>query len=143
MEIHPGTMSLAEMRSLFETGGAVTLPDTAWEAVDAAAATVANALAGDRTVYGVNTGFGRLAQQAIPRDQLAQLQRNLLLSHAVGVGADLDDQTARLVIGLKVNSLAFDDNPAHLALHMPSLALFRSDRPSSGAAAKRRHRLGR
>jgi len=106
MEIHPGTMSLAEMRTLFESDGKISLPHKAWEAVDAAAATVADALAGDRTVYGVNTGFGRLAQQAIPRDQLTQLQRNLVLSHAVGTGPDLDDPTARLVIALKVNSLA-------------------------------------
>ena len=61
--------------------------------------------AGD-AAYGINTGFGLLAQTRIPDDQLAQLQRNLLLSHAAGVGAALPDAVVRLILALKINALA-------------------------------------
>ena len=57
-------------------------------------------------MYGVNTGFGKLAQTRIPRDKLADLQRNLVVSHACGVGALLPRDVVRLAIALKVNSLA-------------------------------------
>jgi histidine ammonia-lyase len=59
-----------------------------------------------RTVYGVNTGFGLLANTRIPADQLAQLQRNLVLSHSTGVGALLPDDVVRLTIVLKAVSLS-------------------------------------
>ena len=61
--------------------------------------------AGD-AAYGINTGFGLLAQTRIPTDQLAQLQRNLLLSHAAGIGPALPDAVVRLILALKVNALA-------------------------------------
>jgi histidine ammonia-lyase len=57
-------------------------------------------------VYGINTGFGKLAQTHIPADQLEQLQRNLILSHSVGVGPLLDDAIVRLVMLLKIAGLA-------------------------------------
>src|SRR5262249_11081141 len=57
-------------------------------------------------VYGINTGFGKLAQTHIAEDQLELLQRNLVLSHSVGVGALLSDEIVRLVMLLKVASLA-------------------------------------
>jgi histidine ammonia-lyase len=56
--------------------------------------------------YGINTGFGKLAQTRIPREELAGLQRNLVLSHAAGTGPLLSDEAVRLVIALKVASLA-------------------------------------
>ncbi len=61
--------------------------------------------AGD-AAYGINTGFGLLAQTRIPTEQLALLQRNLLLSHAAGVGEPLPDPVVRLILALKVNALA-------------------------------------
>ncbi len=60
----------------------------------------------DRTVYGINTGFGLLAQPAVAREDLKLLQRSLVLSHATGIGEALDDATVRLILLLKVNSLA-------------------------------------
>src|SRR5271155_4608493 len=56
--------------------------------------------------YGINTGFGLLAQTRIPAEQLDLLQRNLLLSHAAGVGDPLPDAVVRLVLALKINALA-------------------------------------
>ena len=75
-------------------------------AVERAAAVVASIAAQDASVYGVNTGFGKLAQTRIPREKLADLQRNLVVSHACGVGPLLPCDVVRLVLALKVNSLA-------------------------------------
>jgi histidine ammonia-lyase len=74
--------------------------------VDAAAATVSSIVAAHETVYGVNTGFGLLARTRIDDARLAELQRALVLSHSAGTGPLLDDVTVRLVIALKVASLA-------------------------------------
>jgi histidine ammonia-lyase len=67
---------------------------------------IANVVASGEQVYGVNTGFGRLAQVRISDDELAHLQENLVRSHAVGVGEDLDDKVVRLVMLMKVIALA-------------------------------------
>ncbi|RYY72816.1 MAG: histidine ammonia-lyase, partial [Comamonadaceae bacterium] len=74
--------------------------------IRASAQLVARATAGDEPVYGVNTGFGKLATQRIARDDLALLQLRLLRSHAVGVGEPLPDRVVRLVLLLKAASLA-------------------------------------
>src|SRR3954471_280130 len=73
--------------------------------IDAAAALVAQAAAGEAPVYGVNTGFGKLARVRIAPADIAELQRRLVLSHMCGVGAPLDDGTVRLVLLLKAASL--------------------------------------
>ena len=67
---------------------------------------IADVVASGDRVYGVNTGFGQLAQVRISDDELAQLQTNLVRSHAVGVGEDLDDDIVRLVMLMKVIALA-------------------------------------
>jgi len=103
--IRAGAMSLAQMRAIYALGNPVALDDEAWAQIDAAAATVDAVLAGTDTVYGVNTGFGRLASETIPNDKLAALQRNLVLSHAVGTGPDLPPDVVRLAVALKINSL--------------------------------------
>jgi histidine ammonia-lyase len=77
-----------------------------WPRVDAAARLVAEAAAGEAPVYGVNTGFGKLARVRIPAADIAELQRRLVLSHMCGVGAPLDDRTVRLVLLLKAASLS-------------------------------------
>ena len=74
--------------------------------IDAAAALVAQAAAGEAPVYGVNTGFGKLARVRIAPADIAELQRRLVLSHMCGVGTPLDDGTVRLVLLLKAGSLA-------------------------------------
>ncbi len=74
--------------------------------MDASAATVAAAAAGDAPVYGVNTGFGKLASTHIARDQLSALQLNLIRSHAVGVGAPMSPEVVRLMLATKAASLA-------------------------------------
>ncbi len=74
--------------------------------VDAAANLVARIAERDASVYGINTGFGKLAQSRIPRERLAELQHNLVVSHACGVGPPLPRDVVRLALTLKINSLA-------------------------------------
>ena len=84
----------------------VTLSDLRWAAVDASAAVVARLIASGGTAYGINTGFGLLASTRIPTEQLEQLQLNLVLSHAAGVGEPLSDEIVRLIILLKIVGLS-------------------------------------
>ena len=98
-------LPLGELRRLAQ-GAALELDPAALPAIERSAAVVADIINGGRTVYGVNTGFGSLAQTTIPNDRLAELQRRLVLSHSVGVGALLPDSIVRLVIALKIVGLA-------------------------------------
>ena len=82
------------------------LNDRARQGIARSAAAIDAILADGRTVYGVNTGFGLLAKQAIRPDQHAELQRNLILSHCCGVGAPLPDDVVRLILLLKIAGLA-------------------------------------
>ncbi|HEX8655816.1 MAG TPA: histidine ammonia-lyase [Allosphingosinicella sp.] len=101
----PGSVALAELRSVWN-GAPVRLDDGAWSAIGQSAACVEAILASGRTVYGVNTGFGLLAQTRIPDDRLLDLQRNLILSHSCGVGEPLDARVVRLAMALKGIGLA-------------------------------------
>ncbi len=104
--LSPGTLTLDDIDRLLGGRDAVVLAPAAGPAIAAAAAAVQAALARHEPVYGVNTGFGKLARTRIADDQLRELQRRLLLSHAAGVGPPLDDRTVRLVLILKANALA-------------------------------------
>lgn len=74
--------------------------------IHASAAVVTKVIEQNRVVYGINTGFGLLANTRIPVEQLDELQRSIVLSHAAGIGEYMDDATVRLMMVLKVNSLA-------------------------------------
>jgi histidine ammonia-lyase len=106
LEIRPGHAPLSLWRRILEARTQVALADSAWPGIERARQTVDAALAGGRVLYGVNTGFGKLAQTPIPPDELKALQRNLVLSHAAGVGELLPDAIVRLVLALKLASLA-------------------------------------
>ena len=103
--LHAGAASLADWRAIYR-GAAVTLDPSCRPAVEAGAAAVAALVAQHEPVYGINTGFGRLASVRIDDADLATLQRNLVLSHAAGVGEPLPPAIVRLVLALKVASLA-------------------------------------
>ncbi len=106
MQLTPGRITLADLHAFWRSEAELTLPDTVWPAVEASAATVQAALKKDRPTYGVNTGFGLLARQRISLDQVKELQRRLVLSHCAGVGAPLPDRVVRMVLLLKIGSLA-------------------------------------
>jgi histidine ammonia-lyase len=97
-------ISLAELRTVHAGAAFAFAPDEA--AIAASRATVERRLADGGTYYGINTGFGLLANTRIGDKDLAELQRRLVLSHATGTGVPLDDATVRLVLALKVASLA-------------------------------------
>lgn len=104
MKLIPGQLTLPQLADIAAGRAALQLED--WSAVDKSAALVAAAAAGDAPVYGVNTGFGKLASTRIAKDQLAQLQLNLIRSHAVGVGAPMSPEVMRLMLATKAGSLA-------------------------------------
>ncbi|WP_422062046.1 histidine ammonia-lyase [Sphingopyxis sp.] len=101
--ITPGAMSLADWRAIHE-GASAALDADAWDAIDASAAAVARIVARGAPVYGINTGFGKLASVRIADDDLATLQRNIVLSHAAGTGAPSPVKIVRLMMALKLAS---------------------------------------
>ena len=99
-------LTLSTLRSIALEGPPLTLAPQARAAVAASARTVESIAASGKPAYGINTGFGRLSQTRIPPDELEQLQKNIVLSHAAGVGEPLGDAVVRLVLALKAASLA-------------------------------------
>ncbi|MBQ5961365.1 histidine ammonia-lyase [Massilia sp. ZL223] len=106
LTLKPGQMALADLRAVWAAHVPLTLADEAWTAIKASAETVKAIVAKGDPAYGINTGFGILAKAHIPHDQLAALQRNLILSHAVGTGELLSDTIVRLILLTKIGSLA-------------------------------------
>ena len=87
-------------------GARCRLAPAARRRVEASRRAVDRAVRGGRQVYGVNTGFGHLANVSIPKDQLAELQVNLIRSHAAGTGAPLAEPVVRAILALRANCLA-------------------------------------
>lgn len=105
MILRPGDVSLAQWRDIYH-GAACALDQAALLGIARSAEAVATILARGEPVYGVNTGFGKLATVRIADADLAALQRNLVLSHAAGVGEPMPVPVARLMMALKLGSLA-------------------------------------
>ena len=101
----PGETRLAELCRIYREDVQLSIDPACKSRVDAAATVVAKAADGEAAVYGINTGFGKLASTRIPTDQTSQLQRNLILSHCCGVGEELAPAVVRLIIVLKMISL--------------------------------------
>jgi histidine ammonia-lyase len=106
LQLHAGRMTLPTLRSIYAQPTAIELNSHDRERVAAACALVGRIVERGVAAYGINTGFGLLAQTRIASEQLELLQRNLVLSHAAGVGEALPDAVVRLVLALKINSLA-------------------------------------
>ena len=106
LDLSPGALTLRLLRKVWSGNVSIRLDAASRPRVDAAASAIARVIAAGRVVYGVNTGFGLLAQTHIDGGQLAELQRALVLSHSAGTGPLLSDSVVRLVLVLKVASLA-------------------------------------
>jgi histidine ammonia-lyase len=104
--IIPGKMTLSDLRAVWANPVPLALTPTAYDAIHASSKTVQDIVQRGDAAYGINTGFGILAKTRIPNDQLQQLQRNLILSHSVGTGDLLSDAVVRLIVLMKVASLA-------------------------------------
>ena len=104
MKLNPEKVALGDLRQLW-SGAEARLDEAAMRRVGESAAAVERIVAGGETVYGVNTGFGLLANTRIPDDRLAELQTNLILSHSAGLGDPLPRHVTRLMIVLKLLGL--------------------------------------
>ena len=101
MILKPGALTLEDLQALHQGGLQLALDPAALPAIEASAAVVQRAAAGEAPVYGVNTGFGKLASTRIGADDLATLQLNLIRSHSVGVGQPMAPAVVRLILALK------------------------------------------
>jgi histidine ammonia-lyase len=106
MLLRPGQLTLEELRAIHTGGQPLVVDPRSLPGIRASAAVVQRAAAGDAPVYGVNTGFGKLANQRISAEMLDTLQLNLIRSHSVGVGEPLQPAVVRLMLALKAGSLA-------------------------------------
>jgi histidine ammonia-lyase len=106
MLLRPGHLSLDELQAIHAGGHKIVIDPLALPAIQASAAVVQAAADGDAAVYGVNTGFGKLASTRISAADLATLQLNLIRSHSVGVGEPLQPGVVRVMLAMKAASLA-------------------------------------
>jgi histidine ammonia-lyase len=141
MELKPGALTLDELQAIHAGGVALAIGPAARSAIRASAAVVQRAARGDAAVYGVNTGFGKLASTRISESDLDALQLNLIRSHSVGVGAPLQPAVVRLMLAMKAASLARgasgvreDVVDALLAVHNAGLVPFVPSQGSVGAS---------
>ena len=105
LTLTPGSATLEQLAQIYIDESPARLDPACRPAVEAAAARIQAAAAGDAPVYGVNTGFGKLASLKVAPQDTATLQRNLILSHCCGVGAPIPRRMARLMMVLKLLSL--------------------------------------
>ena len=100
----PGQVTLTDLEAIYRQESVAILDNASRPAIESAAAQIADAAAGDVPVYGVNTGFGKLASLKIEAKDTAKLQRNLILSHCCGVGDPMPAALVRLMMTLKLLS---------------------------------------
>jgi len=141
MLLRPGQLTLEELLAIHAGGQPLVMDPTALPAILGSAAVVRRAAEGDAPVYGVNTGFGKLASTRISSEDLATLQRNLIRSHSVGVGEPLAPAVLRLMLATKAASLARGYSGVRpvvidtlLAVHNAGLTPFVPSQGSVGAS---------
>ncbi|AFT90499.1 histidine ammonia-lyase [Paraburkholderia phenoliruptrix] len=127
MILTPGKVSLAQLRQIARSNVSLELDPASFAAIDASARTVADIVAKGEPAYGINTGFGLLASTHIPRDQLELLQKNLVLSHSVGVGEPMSRPVVRLLIALKLSSLGRGNSGIRREVMEALITLFNAD----------------
>src|SRR5258706_152825 len=125
--LSPGHLTLAQMRHIMRGGITINLDPAAIPGILAGSAAVAAIVAKGAPAYGLNTGFGRLATTHIPADQLELLQKNLVLSHAVGVGDPLPAPMVRLMLALKISSMGRGYSGIRLSVIEALLKLLNAD----------------
>jgi histidine ammonia-lyase len=124
MELTGAGLSLDAIRALMRPDATLELSRAARLKVERASRFVSDVVQSGETVYGITTGFGRLANVSIEREDLAALQRHLIVSHAAGVGEPLPTGEARLAIAVRANTLAGGHSGVRPATRELLLALF-------------------
>lgn len=104
--IQAGEMTLAQLRQVYQNPCQLQLADSCQTQIQNSVNCVNKVIEENQTVYGINTGFGLLASTRIEKKDLEKLQHSIVLSHAAGVGEAIDDSLVRLIMTLKINSLA-------------------------------------
>ncbi len=104
--IQPGQFKLSDLRAIWKSPVKLALAESAYAAINESSATIDRIVAKGDAAYGINTGFGKLAKTRIPDEDLELLQKNLILSHSVGSGELISDEVVRLIIAMKIASLA-------------------------------------
>ena len=139
--IQPGHLTLDQLHAIHAGVVQLALPESSRATIRASQQVVQRAADGDAPVYGVNTGFGKLANQRISKEQLATLQLNLIRSHSVGVGEPLSPQIMRLMLVMKAASLARGHSGVRevvidtlLAVHNAGLVPYVPSKGSVGAS---------
>lgn len=123
-QLMPGTVDLATLKAIYRGGVTLELNAVSRDKILQAHATVASIVSSGKITYMINTGCGKLAQTIIPAERLAELQRNLILSHCVGMGDLLPDDVVRLIMATKVISLARGYSGVRLELVDAIISLF-------------------
>lgn len=130
-------LPLATLVALSRAKNRIALTERSRRGVVKCRAIIDKAVAKGATMYGINTGFGKLAGVRIPDDQLGQLQKNLLLSHATGVGEPLTVEQSRLAFALRIHNLALGSSGVRPELIDQAIALWNADMipaiPSQGS----------
>lgn len=127
LNLIPGTLTLSQLREVHRHHVHLTLDDSAKAGINAAEQAVLNVIKENRTVYGINTGFGLLANTRINVDELELLQRSIVLSHAAGTGDFMTEDTVRLLMLLKINSLARGFSGIRLSVIEALIQLFNAE----------------
>lgn len=127
IELGRPTLTLADLVELSRPGTRAKVGKAARTRVRACRAAIERAVATGKTIYGVNTGFGKLANVRITSERLGLLQRNLLLSHATGVGDPLPRAASKLAFALRIHALARGSSGVRESLVDAMLALFNAD----------------
>jgi histidine ammonia-lyase len=125
--LKPGELGYQEIVTVLTERVQLSLDNSAIENIQRSRQVVSDLVACGKTTYGINTGFGHLANTSIEPGDLCTLQRNLLLSHATGCGSPLSDDIVRLIMVLKINSLARGYSGVSLELIEHFIALFNAD----------------
>ena len=105
-EIKPGQLSYIDLFKVHAQAHQFSLHPDCEAGINASAAVVKKVIDDNRVVYGINTGFGLLANTRIKPEELEELQRSIVLSHAAGIGKTMKNATVRLLMVLKINALA-------------------------------------
>ncbi|WP_404400646.1 histidine ammonia-lyase [Idiomarina seosinensis] len=104
--LNPGQLNLRDLRHWYFNSAQLELNQQAMSEIEKSSAMVEKVLDQGQVVYGINTGFGLLANTRIPPERLTDLQRRIVLSHSVGTGELMGDEVVRLILLLKINSLS-------------------------------------
>ena len=117
------TLKLPDLAKIVEDGTQLTLSDKATILIADCRKYLDKKIAnGSEPIYGINTGFGDLHEVSIPKEELATLQHNLLISHACGIGDEVPTDIVRLMLFLKIQSLSYFTVFSSISIHQPGLS---------------------